>query len=705
MKRIKTLIAMAITSAIAATVPANAQTVHVAGAGSSAQFLSAAIGADILGLSLTGVGLPNIPANPSNCSTQGQALTTYHYSAKNAAYVVDNRSSQINPEKGNLWVVWTASCSDSTANVNDIWLDVSVDSTVGVRAVLAQETSGPGAQIGVAVPPAAPGNLVSPNTLFPDNNVDVPLPPAVYNAIGTGITNATAGSDVHVNVGLTDIRPEDALFATTRALNTFTSTLTGLGYRLIAANATLGKTILSGQPGSTSGATPEAFALGGGSDPFTHITVPAITTVPIGAAPIVFAYNNGTAGVGNYPTNLVSGITGNGTAGGPYSLAKLFDGTTRCDTANPAFGGFGGTTANVNLVLREPLSGTMNTTEFSVFRTTGNTADSQEKGVSGIGSGFPKNPLSALPCNGGGGSRSRAIGTGEVVAAIQTQPNALGYFFFSFANASKFNGSSTVNYLNLDGVDPLGGVGTSGNVFPNCTGTNCPASLWPGNLSFSTLRDGTYGAWSLYRWVVYTGSTDPVGPAALAQAAQDAIDTTVADYVPFYTAKGGIGGKSDGLDVYHSHFTDQVPLGSCAPVGTCRSVVGKNGSATPVNATDNGNTLGGGVEQGGDMGGVIEGPFDGHNGHFSGVVTTTATHTLNKGYKVSKTSGAAFVPGSSWEGFTITIAGTNYTIASVPLTGTILYVTTNPGTATGQAYSATAPTAHATAPGILNKRR
>ena len=702
MTRLKTLVAAVVTAAIAAVVPVTAQTVHVAGAGSSAQFLSAAIGADTLGLAQPGVGLPNIAANPSNCNTNGQALTTYHYSAKNAAYVVDARSSQINPEKGNLWVVWTASCSDSTASVTDIWLDVSVDSTVGVRAVLAQETTGSGAQIGVITPPAAAGNLVSPSSLYPDNNSDVALPSSVYSVIGTGITNATVGSDVHVNVGLTDIRPEDALFATTRALNNFTATLTGLGYRLISTNSTLGKTILSGQSGSTAGATPEAFALGGGTDPFNAITVPAVKTIPVGAAPIVFAFNNGSATLGNYPTNLVTGITGNGTAGGPYSLANLFDGTTKCDTTNPAFGGFSGTTVNVNLLLREPLSGTMNTTEYSLFRTTGNTSDSQEKGVSGSGAGFPKNPLSALACVGGGGSRSRVIGTGEAVSAIQTQANVLGYFFWSFANASKFNGSSTVNYMDLDGVDPLGGIGSSGNVFPNCT-TSCPASLWTGNKSFPTLRDGTYGAWSLYRWVAYSSNTDPIGPAALAQAAQDAIDTTVADYVPFYTAKGGIGGVSDGLDVYHSHFTDVVPSGTCGP--SCVHVVGKNGVATAKNATDNGNTLGGGTETGGDVGGVIEGPFNGHIGNFSGTVTTTATHTLNKGWKVTKTGGALFVAGSSWYGYTINIAGTPFTIASVPLTTSVLYVTTSPGTATGQAYTASAPTALATAPGVLNKKR
>lgn len=715
MTRFTSLLAGVVASAIVAVVPATAQAVHVAGAGSSAQFLSAAIGADTLALSLPNVGVPTTSSNSSNCNTLGQSLAVYHYSVKNGAYVVDARSSNINPEEGNVWVVWTADCSDSTSGVQDIWLDVSVDSTVGVRTLHAQEASGAGAQIGIVTPPGSPANLIGAAAIWPDNSNDTALPANVYNVIGTGITNATVGSDVHVNVGLTDIRPEDALVATTRSLCNGNASLSCLGYRLIQGNANYGVSILSGQPGSTAKATPESFALGGGLDPVTGETVPATTTIPIGAAPIVFGLNNGGAGSGNYPTNLISGVKGTGAAGGPYLLANLFDGTTICDTTNPTFG-FSGTTFNVNPILREPLSGTMNTTEYSLFRTTGNTSDSQEKGISGSGSlsENPLNPVSSTNggCTAGGGYRSRAIGTGEVLGksgagGIVGTVGGLGYFFWSFPNGEKFSGSANYNYLTLDGVDPLGGIGGSGQTFPNCPiapATSCPASLWPGNISYPTLRNGTYGAWSIYRWVVYASNTDPVGPAALAAAAQNAIDTTVADYVPFYTATGGIGGVSDGLSVYHSHFTDTVPLGTCSPTATCKSVVGNNGSATTANATNGGNALGGGTEQGGDVGGVIEGPF-GIDEAFSGDVNTTKTLTSGKGYKVSWSSGEKFVANSAWEGQSITINGVAYTIASVLPTTTTLYITTNPGTQTKVSYSATLPAALATTPGTLNKKR
>jgi hypothetical protein len=688
MTRFKILLTAFAAVAIVAVVPAaSAQTIHVAGAGSSAQFASAAIGADALALTGTNVVLP------ASCTSSN--LTTYHYSAKSAAVVVDARSSNINPELGNLWVVWTADCHEPTTGVSDIWLDVSVDSTVGVRSVLAQQSSGAGAQIGVITGIAA-GNLIGGAIVWPDNKLDSPtLPTSVSNVIGTGVTNATVDSDVHVNLGLTDIRPEDALFATTRSIGVFTASLTGLGYRLIAGNANFGVSIHSGQPGSSAIATPENFSLGGGIDPISGITVPATVTTTLGAAPIVFAYNNAGVGAGNYPTNLVSGVLGNGLAsGGPYALARLFDGSTSCDTQNDAFGDSSLPLVNVNPILREPLSGTMNTTEFSLFRTTGNAADSQELGVSRtLAEGGPINPLNSTNggCKGGGGYRSRAIGTGEVIGkvgggGIIGTNNALGYFFWSFSNATKFYGAGLTptdyNYLTLDGVDPLGGIGKANQTFPNCPAgavKRCQASLWPHNLSFPTLRNGSYGAWSIYRWVSYASNTDPVGPAALAAAAQNAIDTTIADYVPFYTAHGGIGGASDGLTVYHSHFARTGPVRSCGGTGCTggRIVAGKNGTPTAANTTSGGNDLGV-LDEGGDEGGVIQGPFDGTQ-WTSGYVTVTspATCTANKGWKVTRKTLAGstgFAVGAAWEGKAITIGGQSLTVAPVATTSTILYV-------------------------------
>ena len=182
MKKLQSLFATLVAAASVAVVPAaNAQTVHFVGAGSSAQFLTSALAADQIAYN-------NLTASNTNGNC------TFHYSAKNEANLIDNRDTlnRIVPEKGNVWVVWVATqdgatCANSVGGtgVTDIWLNVSVDSTVGVRAfLLAQRDGTPGAYVQIITPPAAVGNLVA-QALWSDNNADVALPAAVYNAIGT----------------------------------------------------------------------------------------------------------------------------------------------------------------------------------------------------------------------------------------------------------------------------------------------------------------------------------------------------------------------------------------------------------------------------------------------------------------------------------------------------------------------------------------
>src|SRR5271166_6398977 len=210
MKRNSLLKALLLTAAVAIISALEAQTVHVAGSAASSQFLTAALGADQLALT-------EISNNVANGTWTSGQKATFHWTAKNSANIIDNRDSRILPEVGNVFVVWIADASDPTGNTNvtDIWTAESVDSTVAVRSFSAQETTGSGAQLQVI--PATAGNLISPTSLWPDGNADVSLLTAsnVSNAIGT--SSAGAG-DVHINVAFTDIRAEDALFATTRAL-------------------------------------------------------------------------------------------------------------------------------------------------------------------------------------------------------------------------------------------------------------------------------------------------------------------------------------------------------------------------------------------------------------------------------------------------------------------------------------------------------
>ncbi len=507
----------------------------------------------------------------------------------------------------------------------------------------------------------------------------------MYNAIGT---SSSGTGDAYINVALTDLRPEDALFATTRALAKLNKTnWSGLGY--IGPNATIGAPIYTAQ-GTGTQATPVKFGLSGQSDPITGITVPPYTTIPVGAAQVIFVLNNG----GTFSSSTANLITGVGTKG-PFPLAHLFDGTTTADTDNAAFGGPGdGAGTPLTLFLREPLSGTENVAEFTLFRTTGNTDDSQEVGVINPYNS-PYNPLNLpTPVH---GVRQRALSTSEVVGSNKSgaaygllgTPNSLGYIFFSFANASKLSGAG-FNYLTLDGVDPLAIPGTTNQALPNGTVTDA-ASVW-GGPSFPNLRNGTYKAWSFLRYLVPNSliGVDPYGPDVLAQSAQDIVDTTVSDFVPFYTSDG-----SDGLDVYRSHFTQS-------------GVAGNNGAATAANSLDGGNTLGGSSEAGGDVGGAIQGPFGVTVPNSTGTVTTSGTLTKNKGYKVTWKSGIQFTAGTSWEGGSITINGTDYTIANVALTSKILYVTTDPGAnTTAVGYSAAFPYTYpsATPPGVLNKKQ
>jgi hypothetical protein len=746
MTRLKCLLAVLVVAAIAAVVPAaHAQsqacqgisgcTVHVVGDGSSAQFLQAGIGADSLALTVPNTGYPQNSANATNCNLSGQANAVYHWSLKNGANILDVRDSNIGAQLGNIWIVWTAACSDTTGStgITDVWTDVSEDSTVGVRTFYAAESSGSGAQIQVLSTGPA-GNLIAPQGLFPDNAPDVTtLPAALESALGTA---SNGSANLHVNVGLTDIRPEDALFATARTNSALTANLSGLGYKSSTAacgytDANVACAYLTAQGTGTS-AQPVNFALSG-TDPISKAAVRSSITVPIGAAPVAFFFNNASSGY--YPINAVTGVA----AGGPYSLANLFDGSTNCTNDNAAFTSFynGGSitstpppVAAINLVLREPLSGTMNTTEWNVFRTTNNSTDSQEAGVGAP----PTNNALQLGCDSGTGAiRERAIGTGEVVNAVNKTGNAanangntLGYIFYSFANAAKFKGAPSINYLTIDGADPIGpspagdyqvcsggtapnndgaGCATSANctagaggtagtcaaplntaqLAPNCTGP-CPEYGFPGGVSFPNLRNGTYPVWSMYRWVVeddIESEADTLGPAHLAYATNNVVDSTDADYVPFvsgYTCQGGgvgnndgtycynnsqctngatcqqtVGATPDSLDVYRSHFQRCTSYKKGTTTCTAGDLdVPSNGTLTITGTTIGGDGKTNGTpsnETGGDVGGVIVvpnvAPTAGQlawcpslKGVEETVYTTngSATVTFDKGYEFAAAS-------------------------------------------------------------------
>ena len=255
----------------------------------------------------------------------------------------------------------------------------------------------------------------------------------------------------------------------------------------------------------------------------------------------------------------------------------------------------------ITLFLREPLSGTYNTTEYTEIRRYGTPGGSL--GTNGSGTyerapyisqetnvviGQPGTDPLDLQCpakfggetgTGGEGFRVRGIGTGEVTNGpggtssgdgVLNTPDSIAYTFFSFGNVSKLGKSVKYGYLMIDGVDPLfsdysnsvsnpGQPATPGSPLtwgelPVCGGAGQPVctatAIWGSNPSYPHLRDGSYPAWSELRMLCdpseasphCTLANDPIGAEALVQNLQADIHFShtggVPDFLPL--ADGGL---------------------------------------------------------------------------------------------------------------------------------------------------------------------
>jgi hypothetical protein len=543
-KAILAVVALAVL--VGLTSVASAQGVKFLGVGSSAMFTGSAVGTfnDVC------------KARPGN--------DCHHYSIKgknaadgnNFAQAVDGRNAGIPVEGGNLWVIWDNNTSPIT-----VWGYLTVDSIVGNRCFFA--TPRCQLQVDSGVLTTAGQNLIAANLFLGGQADESSLPSGVLSVVQTAFTAA-----------LTDIRPDDAKFETTRILKAYAAaSLNGLGYGVPSANCPGATSLIGCQIKGTWGgaATPVQFSLSGGKDPFTLLKVPASATISIGAAPIVFVYNN----------------TGPGLSGGGFTNISF---TTATKVFNGTFGqanDIGGTGSNpLSVILREPLSGTMTTTEFNTFRVNlapkfAPAKGSQEKGIdlstgSCPGLGCP-NPLDLASAD--GGQRFRAIGTGQVISGnggvggILHLADSVGYTFFSFGNVAPIAGPSGVGrYVTLDGVDPIASSYSDGTL-PTC---NAPCPVTPGT-SYPHLRDGSYRAWSILRLV-----TDKTGPnhdnaAAIVLATQNEINQTVPDFVPAVATSDG----DPGMPYYKSHFKQ---------AGATKGVI-SNGN--PGQATENGGDVGG----------------------------------------------------------------------------------------------------------------
>ena len=492
-----------------------------------------------------------------------------------------------NVDAGGVWIVWDS----PTSGTRNVWVFLKVDSIVGDRCFFAS----PKCNITSPSPFPAPSNSIA-STLWGADST----PPADVQTLFTKSTGPL------VNTAATDIRPEDALFESCRvnsalgngANGGFGDGLDGLGYSPGPAGGTanaagtcaqfgatlgqlVGNPIKSGLSGSTAQANVLAFNIGG-KDPFTNQVVTAGTTLDIGADAIVFVVSK-TAG-------LASAVHATDTG-----LQNMFSGTN-CNGTE-----IGGT-GNTNVYVREPLSGTMTTTETSVFRRPVKTVPPQTHlGVSQE-TGVKAATLSNTPCT-TGGARTRGIGTGEVVKGVQTSAgtgtDGIAYTFYSFGNVSKITGAS-YGYLTLDGVDPLS---FASQEFPTCTAP-CSEADFPGwttgtgsdvtGNSLPNLRAGKYTAWSLLHLQTTSASSTNVND--LLNTSYKYVVTSTPDYIPAVATSAvdhnGITINDPGVAIFHSHYQERD--GNDAALGN-----------PPSNGTFNGNNPPNplGTDKGGDAGG------------------------------------------------------------------------------------------------------
>ncbi len=576
MSRMKSIFAGLLLTAIVSVVPmAQATTtVEVTIAGSSAMWQTMALGA----YKAAGAG------------------AGHWTSASNAINLTDSRVTPVNVDAGTVWIVW-----NSTAT--KVWSFDKVDSVVGDRCYFAQpQCSVNGTLANLS---GSGSNQIS-SSLWGDGSSDSALPSSVQSLF----TNGTP-----VTVAATDIRPEDAAFAVCRVNSLLgagsfggsaSDGLDGLGYNsnigagvcpgvfgqaggLGTTSDYVGSPIKSGYPGSTSTANVLSFNIKG-KDPISGTAIPAFTVVEVGATPIVFITARSSA-----LANLTNATE--------QQLQQVFSGNN-CDAS-----AFGLPAASIAAFLREPLSGTYNTTEATVMRHP-TVYPGSILGVTQEANVGSNNPLAGQSgvCPGTSGVRYRAIGTGEEVKSVLNSNHNLsldgiGYTFFSYGNVGSIANNAAYGYITLNNIDPIfasyGPQASTGLGYdpgqPAGTGTlpaaaNLPCSgafpcseakIWAGGLSFPNLRNGTYPAWSIVRLV--SNGTALANAKTLVKDSQTFVVDEVPDYVPA-TKTVGSSTTDPGLLIVRSHY--QQYDGADTLLG-----------AAPVNS--------GTTEAGGDMGGTI----------------------------------------------------------------------------------------------------
>ena len=566
MKKFLITLPLAIATAFCAlAVDANAQTVSVNGLGSSALFLEAGLGAS----SLT-TGVINAP-----CVWTGNNSVA----AGNVVSATDTSVPTLTlSDAGNAWVAWTTgggSCA-APASGATIYAYLQTDSVVGDRCLFNANLPG-GALCKITYPTTNPASAA---LLYPGNDAsrtETALPTSIANALNLATVNAAG----------TDIRPEDAWFATKRAL-------TPCGTVITTPNSTPPPTRVNTQYlglGYSNGGDIQSF-IGGSPFHVIDFTIPtksgnSYAVTPVGATPILVVINGPSSGFG-----AASGFSDISSA----TLAQFLDG--RLSLTNQVNGVSSGNV--VNTIVREPLSGTYNTMEYNVPNRTSPAATFQTSQDVGLnqptaqrncnGTGVGSNPMNIASI--GGGARERAIGTGQALAQVVggNTHDTLGYGFWSVANFKPFSAStaSAAKYLTVDGVDPL--ITTSANhtgTIPQ-TGSTDLANVTLANVG----TNGSYPIWSLLRFVTVGSTTAPTPVTDLASAAQLFVTFGTTNARPDFITTAN-------LKVVRSHFVPPAPDPVVANVSDGQPTPAFNGN---VGAPTSHCVA---TEVGGDVGGVV----------------------------------------------------------------------------------------------------
>jgi hypothetical protein len=560
--------------------------------------------------------------------------------------VTDSRTAPVTTDKVTFWVAWSkggGTCAAPTAPyLFDFYLNS--DSVVGLRCFFAD----PACAITLNNP-----NGAAPTAWTCSTRIAGCTPLPVGAGSLTAVINGETANGALVNAAATDIRPEDGKFAINRALTACGSPMAGvagsqylgLGYQTATANVgnpvggavwTVGGAVL---PGGTfnvvnfniTGNDPikgAGFPVGGDS---TGANGTGWEVFQAGAAPVlVLVDTKDSSGLGSLAVSNINRHTYAGFLDGTFgAVSDLIPQT------------YSAAEIATNVMVREPLSGTFNTNEYGIPNsveiqsssevglaaalanggTVANPGSATQTTFSGTetegpfpawncgtppagvtGDTFggtsdtvaPYNPLEEQDEHGGlaGGAstRSRAIGTSNMVSNINSAEDSLGYAFWGVYNYLSTN-SANVKYLTLDGVDPIQQVWTDGSL-------PTPGTEAEGNVTFAHVKDGSYPDWSILRMVTSTVSTsacnviNDVATAGgstcntllgnLVSEEQSQLNPDLPDFV-----------KADELQVVRSHFT---PPGVTFPGNGGAACNGDISASLDASA---------GPEAGGDVGGVV----------------------------------------------------------------------------------------------------